>query len=118
MTTLYNAVVKRTKKYFITHHVAGDLSHNYEVRETGMESPGFFIGTGLYARNLSEANQVGRLIEKYGYDRAYEMNQKKVMSESYRFGYLPDGKLARQLAPDAYGEYAEKLRKKYRLKQR
>jgi hypothetical protein len=120
MTTLYNWEVKRTKHYVVHHHVAGDLSHNYEVRTPSMVQPGDWglSGTGIAGRNMKDVGQIGKLIQKHGYSRAYEIWQKKIMSPKFSFGYLSDSKLAKKLAPMAYGDYAEKIMKKYRLKRR
>jgi len=119
MTTLYNMPVKRTKHYVVHHHVAGDLSHTFEVRSPEMVGlgPGWVLqGVGIATRNLKEADMIGRLIEKHGYNRAYEIHQRKIMSSGYSFGYLPDSKLARELAPFAYGDYAERIRRKHKIR--
>ena len=77
------------------------------------------VGSGIATRSLKEAIQIGKLIEKHGYHRVYDMHQKKIMGWDYHFGYLPaSSKLARELAqnPYAYGDYVEKVRRKYRIK--
>lgn len=117
MTTLYNKVVRRKKDYFITHHVAGDLSHSYEVRAPDMQEPGWFHGSGIPAKDLKDAEKAGKLIEKHGYSKAYDKWEKDVLKPTgYNFGYLPESsKLCKDCAPYAYGEYAEKIRKKHHL---
>lgn len=120
MTTLYNKEVKRGKGYVIHHHVSGDLSHTYEVRSPEMVGGGYgwtLQGVGIPARTLAEAEKIGKMVAKYGYGHAYDMHNKKVMKEGYSFGFLADSKLAKELAPYAYGDYAKKIRKKYKLKE-
>lgn len=124
MTTLYNMPVKKTSKYVIHKHVAGDLSFSYEVRSPDMvneEEEWGLQGFGIPAKSLKDAIHVGELVGKYGYDKAREIWDKEVKKKygkfGYHFGYLPARqKLTMELAPYAYGDYAKKIMKKMRMK--
>lgn len=116
--------VEKTPKYVIHKHVAGDLSFAYKVRSRDMVNEGEewgLSGIGIGARTLKDARYVGKLVAKYGYDKARKMWEKETKKKygefGYQFGYLPAGqKLTMELAPHAYGEYAQKIMKKMRMK--
>lgn len=113
MTTLYNELVKKTPKYIIHKHVSGDLSFSYEVRAPSMMDGGLW-GFGIGANKMKDAEHVGELVGKHGYGKAKEIWNKEVKKKygefNYDFRYLPlNQKLTNELAPYAYGEYAEKI---------
>ncbi len=115
VTTLYNWQIRKGKGYVIHHRVAGDLSHTYAVRTPDMVTPGDWglQGTGIQTRTLKEATYAGKLVAKHGYKKVSDMWDKKYHSTKYSFGYLSGStKLAKQLAPLAYGDYAEKIKQK------
>lgn len=127
MTTLGNEIVLETNGFFVSKHIAGDLSFTYEVRPLSAIFPDGFGGMGIATNSLPDAMRVIRLAKKKGYDKAYELWNgiaKKgkhirftagLRGKEYDFGYLPEEE-AVKYAPDAYGDYAKKIMKKYGLK--
>lgn len=129
MTTLFREEVKRGNKYIIHHRVDGDLGNVYEVRaikhvsfpgDEDYDQEGWNLGgSGITVKNLEQAIQVGKDIEKYSYSKALKIWEAKRDKPGYEIEYLPErSKLAMELAPFAYGEYAEKIRQRHGLKKR
>lgn len=119
MTTLGNYKIKSksNSKWYVSKHIAGDLSFSYEVRPRSFLKPDGLYGFGIPANKLSDVDKIIKLCNKHGYDKASNiwLNSKirgKTVRKGYHFGYLR-GAEARKYARSsyAYGEYAEKLKR-------
>ncbi len=122
MTTLGRGIVAHTRYNTIMLGVSGDLSHSYDVVPKYQVQN---VGLGFATKN--KAIEFARKTGKFGWHRQYEIYRAhtditKVEWEEmkkYRggmFGYLPE-QMAKRYAASAYGDYAEKIRKKYGIKE-
>lgn len=109
MTSLgsYEIKSKSNSKWYVTKHIAGDLSFNYAVRPRSFLKSDGLYGFGIPANKLSDVDKIIKLCNKYGYKKASDIWQRKMNNTNYRFGYLR-GKEARKYArvDGAYGEHA------------
>jgi len=112
MTTLDIKVVGQTKFNSIVFSVAGDLSYCYAVVPKGD-----YRSIGLWFSSKERAIDFARKTGKLGWEKQVEIYNKIWRWREERFGYLPE-KIAKKYASDpyAYGEYVEKIRKKYGIK--
>ena len=112
MTTLGMFPIKKTKNWIVHKHIAGDLSYNYEVRPIEWKHDTYVTGFGIPANSLKDVDKIISLCNKHGYKKAREIWDKKVLDPTkYHFGYLR-GREAKEYADEAYGEYAEKYKKR------
>lgn len=110
MTTLGIKVVHRDKKFVIYRHVAGDLSHGFNLVPASSERGGY-IGIGFGFGSEKEARQWMKKARKYGYssDKFQKMYDKH--RDKIEFDYL-SFKEAKPFLKDAYGDKADEYRKK------
>ena len=115
MTSLGGKVVERTRYNWVRMDVSGDLSCVYSVVPKGDWSS---IGLGFPTKTM--AIKFARKTGKYGWRKQCAIYEKYYTWEkrrNWRYGYIPE-KYAREYAPYGYDEYAERMRKKYKLKKR
>jgi len=127
MTTLGYERVGKTRRNDIMLHVAGDLSHTYEVVPKNQDSTvGLSFGSKRraiqYARrtqNLGWSRQVG-IYEKHTSILRKNENYKETEAYRGKFRYLPP-RMAKQYVgrnerEGAYGDYAQKIRNLFKIR--
>lgn len=111
MTTLALYRVATTRYNTILISISGDLSYSYSVKVPGKGN------SDLRFTTLNTALKFARRTGKLGWSKQIAAYDKKFRKRSMKFGFVR-GKLARKYAPIAYGDYAARIRKKYKLKKR
>lgn len=110
MTTLENKLVGKTRHNGIALRVSGDLSHDYSVLPN-MDATNVGLAFPTKTMAIEFARKTGHL----GWTKQIDLYEKNYRMQ-LNLGYLPEN-LAVKYAAYAYGEYAEKIRAKYGIKE-
>lgn len=119
MTTLESEMVYKKGRYAVSHHIAGDLSHSYNVYRLEKSQNGWGE-IGMSFDSLKKAKQwINHILkDKLSWEKAWEEYVSGEIGENIRYkqyyGFVSLSFIKKHpnLLKDAYGEYAEEARKK------
>jgi hypothetical protein len=119
MTTLGAERVYKKGRYAVSHHVSGDLSHSYSVYRPETSHDGWGE-VGMTFSTLKNAKEwINHIIkDKLNWREAWQEYEAGGIGKSMRYkqhcGYVPISFIKKHPAilNEAYGEYAEKMRKR------
>jgi hypothetical protein len=110
MTTLGINFVHKGKDFIIYRSVSGDLSHGFQLVPASSYD-GKMIGIGYTFSSKKDAQEWLKKAKKYGYGSQKFRNMYEKYRDKVKFGYL-SFKEAKPYLREAYGEVADKYRKK------